>query len=132
MRYLLDVNALIALGYVHHEFHGRVKAWAKGRKLCTSSISELGFIRILSGLPEAEITVETCRKLLVALKKEWNIGFVSDDCSAVNLPEWVRRSKQTTDGHLASLARSKSLRLATLDEDIPGAFLIPAPRETNP
>lgn len=125
MRYLLDVNCLIALGYAQHEFHARVKAWAKGRELCTSSISELGFIRILSGLPEAEISVATCRQLLATLKTEWKIGFLPDDCSALNLPEWVHRSKQTTDGHLAGLAKSKSLRLATLDEGIPGAFLIP-------
>jgi len=26
MKYLLDVNALIALGFIHHEFHDRVAA----------------------------------------------------------------------------------------------------------
>jgi len=27
MIYLLDVNALVALGFIHHEFHNRVAAW---------------------------------------------------------------------------------------------------------
>ena len=28
MRYLLDVNALVALGFLQHEFHERVAHWA--------------------------------------------------------------------------------------------------------
>jgi hypothetical protein len=29
MKYLLDVNALVALGLIHHEFHDRVAAWVR-------------------------------------------------------------------------------------------------------
>jgi len=35
-------------------------------------------------------------------------------------------AKQTTDGHLAQLAKAKGAVLATLDGKIPGAYLIPA------
>jgi hypothetical protein len=38
MSYLLDVNALIAMGYKKHEFHLRVALWAKGKNLFTCSI----------------------------------------------------------------------------------------------
>ena len=54
MKYLLDVNALVALGFIHHEFHGRVAAWIKHNEfpdLATCSITELGFVRVLSQAP---------------------------------------------------------------------------------
>jgi predicted nucleic acid-binding protein len=30
MKYLLDVNALVALGFLEHEFHERVARWVRG------------------------------------------------------------------------------------------------------
>jgi hypothetical protein len=36
-----------------------------------------------------------------------------------------RESKHVTDGHLLQLAADHGATLATLDEGIPGAFLIP-------
>ena len=51
MKYLLDVNALIALGFVNHQFHARIVAWLHGEKnpaILTCSITELGFVRILA------------------------------------------------------------------------------------
>lgn len=125
MRYLLDVNALIALGYQGHVFHHRVGAWAKGKSLATCSISELGFVRILTQLPEVEVSVAVCRELLATMKKERGMDQVPDKQSAVNLPVWVRKPKQVTDGHLVEVARANSASLATLDEGIPGAYLIP-------
>jgi hypothetical protein len=52
--------------------------------------------------------------------------FFSDDLSAQELPSWVRVPRQTTEGHLAALAKAHGAMLATLDGKIPGAFLIPA------
>lgn len=125
MNYLLDVNALIALGYSRHIFHKRTFAWARGKSLLTCSISELGFVRVLSSLPETDVSVPICRKLLSTMKSEWKITQISDSRSASNLPAWVTRPRQTTDGHLVELAGSVRARLATLDEGIPGAFVIP-------
>ena len=54
MKYLLDVNALVALGFIHHEFHDRVAAWLQAQQfpaLATCSITELGFVRVLSQAP---------------------------------------------------------------------------------
>lgn len=48
MRYLLDVNALVALGFLEHEFHARVGRWllslARGEsyEILTCPITELG------------------------------------------------------------------------------------------
>ncbi|MEN9470501.1 MAG: hypothetical protein RL630_2234 [Verrucomicrobiota bacterium] len=126
MSYLLDVNVLIAMGYKKHEFHQRVTLWAKGKNLHTCSISELGFVRVLSGLPEAEVTVALCCQLLMQMKIDWKINFLPDLRSAETLPDWVRTPRQVTDGHLLDLAQANRIQLATTDAGIPGAFLIPS------
>ncbi|MDX2267640.1 MAG: hypothetical protein NW208_06010 [Bryobacter sp.] len=51
--------------------------------------------------------------------------FVADHNDASRLPNWVRSGRQTTDGHLSELAKAHNAILATLDERIPGAFVIP-------
>ncbi len=125
MSYLLDVNSLIAMGYKKHEFHQRVTLWAKGKNLLTCSISEIGFVRVLSGLPEADVTPSLCRQLLAQMKVDWKMQLLPDHRSAETLPDWVRRAKQVTDGHLLDLAQANTAQLATTDAGIPGAFLIP-------
>lgn len=45
MTFLLDVNALVALGFAHQEFHERVARWIKAEDfpaLATCSIADLG------------------------------------------------------------------------------------------
>ena len=51
MRYLLDVNTLIALGHVAHAHHQRAQLWQGGLTagvdvLGTCAITELGFVRV--------------------------------------------------------------------------------------
>lgn len=70
MRYLLDVNVLIALGITRHEFRDRVRIWvaslaAKGTpELATCSITELGFLRIASQVPAYNVTLEQAKTQL--------------------------------------------------------------------
>ena len=131
MRYLLDVNALVAFGHSEHLFHARVVRWAATvagddiPQFATSSITELGFVRVMSQV--YGVSVSEAKTLLVALKdfKSLNFQFVADDHDAAKLPAWVSGSKQITDGHLLEFAASKDCVLATLDERIPKAFLIP-------
>jgi predicted nucleic acid-binding protein len=133
MRYLLDVNALVALGFLQHEFHERIARWvralaSKGApELVTCSITELGFVRVLAQAPQYEFSVSQARTLLLRLKTTdiLKFTFVPDDHDVSHIPAWVKTAKQTTDGHLAQLARAKGAILATLDGRIPGAFLIP-------
>ena len=125
MKYLLDVNALIALGYKQHVFHKRVSGWAAGKSLATCSIAELGFVRILAQLPEVDISVTTSREMLATMKRERRLTQISDSQSAVALPLWVQTPRQISDGHLLVLAQSNNSTLATCDAGIPGAFLIP-------
>jgi uncharacterized protein len=136
MRYLLDVNALLALVLLEHEFHPRLASWVKhlgtsgAPQLATSSITELGFVRVLSQAQQYGSSVAQARELLLRVKNSEAIRwtFISDDRDISRLPKWVRTPKQTTDGHLAELARANEATLATLDRRIPGAFVIPQSR----
>jgi len=124
MSYLLDVNVLIAIGYKNHEFHQRVTLWAEGKNLLTCSISEIGFVRVLSGLPEAKVTTALCCQLLAQMKVDWKMQLLPDHRSAETLPDWARSPRQVTDGHLLDLAQAHKTQLATTNGRIPGAFLI--------
>jgi uncharacterized protein len=133
MRYLLDVNALVALGFLQHEFHERVAHWVRALaskgvpELLTCSITELGFVRILAQAPQYGFTVAHARTLLLRLKREnaLKFTFIPDDHDVSHLPGWVKTAKQTTDGHLAQLAKANGAILATLDGRISRALLIP-------
>ena len=130
MRYLLDVNTLVALGFAQHEFHGRVASWLRSQQfppLATCSITELGFIRVLAQAPAYGFTIAQARTLLLRLKEAdvSRFTFIPDDHDVSHLPTWVKTPKQTTDGHLVKLASANGCVLATLDGKIPEAYLIP-------
>lgn len=130
MTYLLDVNALLALGHGAHVHHVRVAKWVSALSsdhvLATSSITELGFVRIA---PQARLSphLAAARQLLAQLRASTRPPFVrlTDDLGADSLPAWVDAPASTTDGHLSALAARRDARLATLDEGIPDSFLIP-------
>jgi predicted nucleic acid-binding protein len=130
MRFLLDVSVLVAHGLRHHTFHHRVESWLESiqdASLLTCSITELGFVRILSTPAVAGLRVDQARELLLAVKESPRPAFIflPDPNSISMLPGWVRTPKQVTDGHLLELARVNEAQLATLDARIPGAFLVP-------
>jgi predicted nucleic acid-binding protein len=133
MTYLLDVNALVALGFLEHEFHKRVAQWVRGLakmgtpELATCSITELSFVRVLAQAPQYGFTVSQACHLLQRLKatQEVNFEFIHDDQDISHLPSWVKTAKQTRDGHLVQLAAVHGALLATLDRRIRHAFVIP-------
>lgn len=133
MRYLLDVNVLIALGHTGHAHHTRAIRWyvsalktATGFYTC--SITELGFVRVsvLTGLQPG---VSAAREALDALKASSKVRFelVADDVGMSQLPAFVKKPQSLTDGHLLELARRHSMKLVTLDRGIPGAVFIGEP-----
>ena len=138
MKYLLDVNTLLALAVLEHEFHARVASWVErlgasgAPEMATCSITELGFVRVLGQAQQYGSSVAQARELLLKVKKSDGMRwiFIPDDRDISHLPKWVRTPKQTTDGHLADLARAAEAILATLDRRIPGAFVIPESRHS--
>ena len=130
MIYLLDVNALVAIGFINHEFHTRIASWvlsSNSPQLASCSISELGFLRVLAQAPAYGFTVAQARTLLLRLKeaRTSRLTFIADEHDVSHLPGWVRAPKQITDGHLSKRATANGAVLATLDENIPGSYLIP-------
>ncbi len=130
MRYLLDVNALIALAHTGHSSHAKALGWylsvvqsATGFHTC--SITELGFVRV-SVVTGLQPDILAAKEALSALKSSSKVRFdiLPDDLGVAQLPAFVKRPHSITDGHLAELARKHSVRLVTLDRGIPGALFI--------
>jgi uncharacterized protein len=129
--YLLDVNALFALGVSQHEFHRRTESWVEraggaGASFATCAITELGFLRILLQTSYGAFTLTQGQKHLKLLKSSspYSFQFITDDQDAQQLPGLVTWPKQLTDGHLLALAKAHGATLATLDEGFKGARLI--------
>lgn len=127
MTYLLDVNALVALGFSLHVFHVRVSRWVTEAtsELATCSITELGFVRVLAQTTSYGVSLSDAQKLLLRLKQSTAAVFINDHHDTSRLPAWVKTANQLMDGHLLQLAKANHASLATLDRKIPGAFLIP-------
>ena len=130
MRYLLDVNALIALAHTGHVFHAKATKWylsvvATARGFHTCSITEIGFVRV-SVVTGLQSDIATAKAALDALKSSSKIRFelISDDVGVAQLPAFVRKPQAITDGHLFELARKNSMHLVTFDQGIPNALYI--------
>ena len=136
MNYLLDVNVLLAWGWADHTEHRRAASWIaavkteRGVKLFTSSIPELGFVRVsvqrTVGQLTAPVAAQTLAGMLKSLGKRHE--FLPDDLSPTSAwPAWCGAASRTTDSHLLTLASNHGANLATLDSGIPGAFILPHP-----
>ena len=130
MRYLLDVNALIALAHTGHALHSKAISWygsvsksAVGFHTC--AITELGFVRV-SVMTGLQPDIEAAKQALDGLKSSSKVRFelIPDDIGVAQLPSFVKKPQSVTDGHLIELARRHSMRLATLDQGFPGALQI--------
>lgn len=134
MKYLLDVNVLIAWGWSDHVDHERAAAWIgvarkqKAITLMTSAIPELGFVRVSVQRAEGHVTVAEATETLTGMVAALGARHVllADDQAVRQFPEWCSSASRTTEAHLLELAARHGAKLATLDTGIPGAFLIPA------
>jgi toxin-antitoxin system PIN domain toxin len=116
MKYLLDVNVLIAAVWTDHAHHAAVDTWIEGRSLATCPLSELGFLRISTHPKGLGATMKDARKLLEEFIATHEVEFVGADLPA--LTSRAGKSEEVTDCYLADLAGSKNLKLATLDRDL--------------
>jgi predicted nucleic acid-binding protein len=133
MNYLLDVNILVAWGWKDHRDHERTVRWLAEQKtaatglLATSAIPEIGFVRVSVQRSTGQIGVVEAAQVLAGMLG--SLGerhqFLADDARGLQWPDWCRTASRTTDGHLLELAQNHGLLLATLDEGIPGAHLLP-------
>ena len=131
MKWLVDVNVLVALAHQGHAEHTRVIRWFASLigtevRLGTCAITEIGFVRV-SIQAGFENHAADAAETLQGLKESSRIPFdlIPDALGASRLPTYVSGARQVTDGHLLELARESSMELATLDKGIPGAFVVP-------
>jgi predicted nucleic acid-binding protein len=133
MTYLLDVNALVAWGWTDHLDHRRVDSWVAALlkdgtdMLMTSAIPQLGFVRVSVQRGAGKVTTELASSVLAGMIQRLGTlhQFLPDDQPADAWPSWCQGAARTTDAHLIRLAKAHGVRLATLDQGIPEAFLIP-------
>jgi toxin-antitoxin system PIN domain toxin len=128
MRFLLDVNVLIALIDPAHVLHDRAHSWfaAKGRKAwATCPVTENGVLRIVGHprYPNCPGSPAVVAELLIAFRKLPGHDFWADDISLldrvrVNAAR-ILDSAHVTDVYLLALADAHKGQLATFDRSIP-------------
>jgi toxin-antitoxin system PIN domain toxin len=116
VKYLLDVNALLAAIWTDHTSHSLADKWINGKLLVTCPFSELGFLRISTHPKALGATMTVARQLLQDFLTKHTVEFLPADLPA--LRSRAANSDEVTDFYLAQLAASKDLRLATLDRNI--------------
>ena len=123
---LLDVNALVALGWGEHVAHGAVVKRLSGKGLwATCPISQLGFVRISAtpGIFSSTLSPQQAHSALTALCADRQHRFVGEHPSVIDADfTQVSGHRQTTDAYLTTLARHHGMRLLTLDRRLVNAF----------
>jgi predicted nucleic acid-binding protein len=126
MKFLLDVNVLLAWAHPRSPHHARFHRWKKSVRsadLSTCAITELGFIRV--SMQHFGFDLAMSAQTLAALKT--SIGHFVGELPAPALAAWSTHPAQTTDAYLCQVASAHGLRLATFDTDVRDrvALLIP-------
>jgi toxin-antitoxin system PIN domain toxin len=125
--YLLDTNLLIALWWPSHEHHELAVAWFarhRGRGWATCSVTQAGFVRIVSNPAFSRDAVQPrdAIQVLVANTAAKDHAFWADELPVANAVAYagVRLigHQQVTDACLLGLAIHHRAMLATLDRQI--------------
>ncbi len=113
MKYLLDVNILLAAIWDTHVHHAAAKAWMEDKSVAVCPISELGFIRISTHKRGYGFTMDSARKGIEKFAADMKATRIPDDLDA--LESHPQTTDQVTDHYLADLAARHGLKLATFD-----------------
>jgi predicted nucleic acid-binding protein len=114
MKYLLDVNLLIAGIVLTHSQHTQARGWLSGKEIVLCPIAELGFLRISSNKKAAiGLTMDRAREVLEKFAAERQADRIPDDLPP--LGSHPKTSDQVTDHYLADLAAKHGFKLATFD-----------------
>ena len=129
MKYLLDVNALLAGALARHPQHADAFAWLEGKSVALCPISELGFLRIGTNKKAINLTMEDARAALSKFSSERNAVRIPDDLPP--LDSKPSKSEDVTDFYLADLAAKHSLKLASFDTGIKHPAMVIIPKHTR-
>lgn len=115
MSHLLDVNFLLACGWISHARHADARAWLESlAAFTTNPLSELGFIRV-SMSPGYRATFADAQAALGNITARPEARMVPADFPVAKLPALTAHA-DVTDAYLVELARAHGLKLATLDD----------------
>jgi uncharacterized protein len=116
MKYLLDVNFLIAAILDSHTQHEIADKWLAGKSLATCPLSETGFLRIVTHPKIYGVPMPVAREALSDFISNHASLFLPDDLNA--LKSSAQSSEEVTDFYLAELAGAHQMKLATFDTHI--------------
>jgi predicted nucleic acid-binding protein len=126
VKFLLDVNALMAWSHPTAHGHAQFHAWARAQgfdQLATCALAELGFLRVT--MQRYSMPLADARRALDDIRSMAG-GFV--ESPPPKLPPWASTAGKTSDAYLTQVAAAAGLKFATFDTGIPGAVLIEDPR----
>ena len=126
-RYLLDLNALIALGDPDHEYHQAIQEWfmssgKAGWGVCP--LTEAGFVRITTnpGYRPTPRTIAQATAILADFARHPGYRYwdISDKWAVLTAPFSARLlgHQQVTDAYLLGLAIKEKGVLVTFDKGI--------------
>ena len=135
MSWLLDANALIALGWPAHEHHERMRDWFRAHAAegwATTPFTQAAFVRVVSQPAFAGRVIALAQVAELLLRNtahpghrlialDFGFADVLATCSA-----GVVGHRQLTDAYLLSAAARHGARLVTFDAGI-GALLATEP-----
>ena len=116
MRFLIDVNVLIAAVWDTHPQHKQAFNWMDGKKILLCPLVELGFLRISTQPSAFNVSMEDARFALKNFISELRVESISCDLPALAFSP--KTSAQVTDAYLVALAHKHGLKLATMDKGI--------------
>ena len=136
--WLLDANALIALGWPAHEHHAAMQRWFKRHAAegwATTAVTQSAFVRIVSqpAFSGRVISVPQIAELLLRntahprhrlLAMDFGFEQVLGCCSG-----GLYGHRQITDAYLLATAARHSARLVTFDSGIAQLLATPTERE---
>ena len=123
-RYLLDANALIALGWPAHEHHQRVQSWFKDHAShgwATAPFTQAAFVRIVSqpAFSGALIGPREAAELLSRNLAHRHHSFLPHDMEIAEVANLCTGGlvghRQVTDAYLLALAIKRRCKLVTFD-----------------
>jgi uncharacterized protein len=138
--HLLDVNALIALGWDAHQHHETMVAWFNRHARqgwATCAMTQSGFVRVLSQ-PAVASAAQSVADLAASLQRnlahpahqllalDFNFDEVMAHCSG-----GVVGHRQITDAYLLTTAIRAGARLVTFDQGVPQLLATDAERRRH-
>ena len=79
MKYLLDINVLLAAIWANHPQFATADAWLAGKAVAVWPISELGFLRISTNKKAIGAPMQAARKALEKFLSETKATRIADD-----------------------------------------------------